>query len=456
MVVAVTDQIAAVLAADRSELAAASTSERVAGILRTRIMEGLFAPGSRLSEEVLGRALGVSRNTLREAFRLLCHERLTVHEMNRGIFVSVLTKADVVDLYRLRRMLEGDAARLAADAPMALRKAVISTVDDGEAAAARGDWLEVRTADLHFHQAIERAGSEPARRRDYAPRPGRTTAGVPRHYGPREVPCAVPRAQPGDRRARAFGAGGRGGEGAVHLPRGCRTAAAGGLWPSRHGHAGLGYRPHRARRPGPRVLRFLPAGPSALLVQLDGQDEVFSLAAEIDRRRREGWANTLVDVVPGASTVLLDGVARPERLAAEMATWSLPSLPAGPLVTVEISCRYDGPDLADVATHWGVAEAEVVEIHTSLSHRVAFCGFSPGFAYIDGLGQRWQAPRRPAPRASLRAGSVGLAGTYTGIYPRPSPGGWQIIGYTNAALWDPGRDPPALLAPGTAVRFVAE
>lgn len=203
-------------------------------------------------------------------------------------------------------------------------------------------------------------------------------------------------------------------------------------------------------------MRFLPAGPSALLVQLDAQDEVFSLAVEIDRRRRDGWANTLVDVVPGASTVLLDGVARPERLAAEMATWLLPSLPAAPVVTVEISCRYDGPDLADVATHWGVAEAEVVEIHTSLSHRVAFCGFSPGFAYIDGLGERWQAPRRPAPRASLRAGSVGLAGTYTGIYPRPSPGGWQIIGYTNAALWDPGRDPPALLAPGTAVRFVAE
>jgi DNA-binding GntR family transcriptional regulator len=154
VVVTVTDQIAAVLAADRGELASSSTSERVAGILRTRIMEGLFAPGSRLSEEVLGRALGVSRNTLREAFRLLCHERLTVHEMNRGIFVSVLTTADVVDLYRLRRMLEGGAARLAGDAPPALRRAVVSTVDDGEAAAARGDWLEVRTADLHFHQAI--------------------------------------------------------------------------------------------------------------------------------------------------------------------------------------------------------------------------------------------------------------------------------------------------------------
>lgn len=161
MVAAVTDQIAAVLAADRSELAASSTAERVAGILRTRIMEGLFAPGSRLSEEVLGRALGVSRNTLREAFRLLCHERLTVHEMNRGIFVSVLTEADVVDLYRLRRMIERGAARLAGDAPIALRKAVSATVDDGEEAAARGDWLEVRTADLFFHQAIGALAQSP-------------------------------------------------------------------------------------------------------------------------------------------------------------------------------------------------------------------------------------------------------------------------------------------------------
>jgi DNA-binding GntR family transcriptional regulator len=158
---AVTDEIAAVLAADRLELAASSTAERVAGILRTRIMEGLFAPGSRLSEEVLGRALGVSRNTLREAFRLLCHERLTVHEMNRGIFVPVLTKADVVDLYRLRRLLEGGAARMAASAPVPARLAVSAAVEDAEAAVERGAWLEVRTADLHFHQAIGRLAQSP-------------------------------------------------------------------------------------------------------------------------------------------------------------------------------------------------------------------------------------------------------------------------------------------------------
>jgi KipI family sensor histidine kinase inhibitor len=202
-------------------------------------------------------------------------------------------------------------------------------------------------------------------------------------------------------------------------------------------------------------LRFLPAGPSAVLVEVDSPDEVFSLTAEIDRRRREGWRDTLVDVVPGATTVLLDGVAGPDGLAAEMATWSLPPVDARNVVTVEIECRYDGPDLADVARFWGVPEAQVADIHTSLPHRVAFSGFSPGFAYLDGLGEHWQVPRRPAPRTAVPAGSVGLGGNYTGIYPRSSPGGWQIIGHTDAPLWDPDRDPPALLVPGTSVRFVA-
>ena len=201
-------------------------------------------------------------------------------------------------------------------------------------------------------------------------------------------------------------------------------------------------------------MRFLPAGPSAVLVELADLDEVFSLTAEIDRQRRQGWGDTLVDVVPGATTVLLDGVDDPDRVAGEIATWSVPRLNGGPVMTVEIFCRYDGPDLADVAHYWGVTEAEVVTIHTSLSHRVAFCGFSPGFAYIDGLGERWQVPRRAAPRPAVPVGSVAVGGTFTGVYPRTSPAGWQVIGHTDATLWDPGRDPPALLAPGTIVRFL--
>ena len=192
-----------------------------------------------------------------------------------------------------------------------------------------------------------------------------------------------------------------------------------------------------------------------MLVELRDLDEVFSLTAEIDRRRQEGWGETIVDVVPGATTVLLDGVEDPAGVASEIESWSIPETNGVPVTKMEISCRYDGPDLVDVAKHWGVTEAEAVEIHTSLSHRVAFCGFAPGFAYIDGLGERWQVPRRPSPRPLVPAGSLAVGATFTGIYPRPSPAGWQVIGHTDAPLWDPGRDPPALLAPGTAVCFVA-
>jgi KipI family sensor histidine kinase inhibitor len=201
-------------------------------------------------------------------------------------------------------------------------------------------------------------------------------------------------------------------------------------------------------------MKFLPAGPSALLVELGGLDEVLAVTAEIDRRRRSGWGEGLTDVVPGATTVLLDGVASPLDLARELEDWRVVPVPAAEATTVELRCRYGGPDLAAVARHWGVTEEGVVALHTSLTHRVAFCGFAPGFAYIAGLGERYAVPRLPAPRPSVPPGSVGLAATYTGIYPRSTPGGWQLIGRTDDVVWDPDRRPPALLAPGTTVRFV--
>lgn len=148
------EPLKAALARGREELMRASTTERVAGLLRTHILEGLFPPGSRLSEELLVQALGVSRNTLREAFRLLAHERLTVHEMNRGTFVPVLTAQDVADIYRLRRLIECGAARDANRASPSSRQKVLEMVEEAEAAAERHDWLAVRTADLRFHQAI--------------------------------------------------------------------------------------------------------------------------------------------------------------------------------------------------------------------------------------------------------------------------------------------------------------
>jgi DNA-binding GntR family transcriptional regulator len=151
---AITEDMAKELARGRPGLGHASTAERVADLLRTHIMEGLFPPGTRLSEEVTGQALGVSRNTLREAFRLLCHERLAVYQMNRGIFVPVLSREDVIDLFSLRRLIEGGAARLAGSARDADRLAVSAAVDDAKIAAAADQWEDVRTADLLFHQAI--------------------------------------------------------------------------------------------------------------------------------------------------------------------------------------------------------------------------------------------------------------------------------------------------------------
>lgn len=150
----ITRQMADTLARDRPGLAPSSTADRVAELLRTHIMQGLFQPGTRLSEEAIGQALEVSRNTLREAFRLLCHERLAVHHMNRGIFVPVLSSEDVIDLYSLRRLVEGGAARRAGSASTDARLAVMAIVEQAEKAAAAGHWSEVRTADLRFHQAV--------------------------------------------------------------------------------------------------------------------------------------------------------------------------------------------------------------------------------------------------------------------------------------------------------------
>ncbi|MBT3152099.1 GntR family transcriptional regulator [Streptomyces sp. CHD11] len=141
------------LADDRALLGRTSTAERVADILRSRIAEGYFPPGTRLSEDSIKGALGVSRNTLREAFRLLTHERLLVHEMNRGVFVRVLTVEDVEDIYRTRRLVEGAVVRGLGDPPYALG-ALARAVEQGRRAAREGDWNAVGTANIHFHREL--------------------------------------------------------------------------------------------------------------------------------------------------------------------------------------------------------------------------------------------------------------------------------------------------------------
>ncbi|MFF8867079.1 MULTISPECIES: GntR family transcriptional regulator [unclassified Streptomyces] len=148
------------LADDRALLGRTSTAERVSDILRSRIADGYFPPGTRLSEDGIGGALGVSRNTLREAFRLLTHERLLIHELNRGVFVRVLTVEDVEDIYRTRSLVECAVVRGLGEPPYPLH-GLASAVAEGDAAAADNDWKAMGTANIHFHQElVALAGSE--------------------------------------------------------------------------------------------------------------------------------------------------------------------------------------------------------------------------------------------------------------------------------------------------------
>ncbi|MFF8995371.1 GntR family transcriptional regulator [Streptomyces sp. NPDC014983] len=141
------------LADDRALLGRTSTAERVSDILRSRVADGYFPPGTRLSEDSIGGALGVSRNTLREAFRLLTHERLLVHELNRGVFVRVLSVEDVEDIYRTRALVECAVVRGLGEPPYPLR-GMAEAVAGGEAAAAEDDWKAVGTANIHFHREL--------------------------------------------------------------------------------------------------------------------------------------------------------------------------------------------------------------------------------------------------------------------------------------------------------------
>lgn len=199
----------------------------------------------------------------------------------------------------------------------------------------------------------------------------------------------------------------------------------------------------------PALLQAEPYGVRALLIRC-GAHQTKAVAD----RARERWPDAL-DVVPAADSVVVDGLDDVGQAAAEVASWSIEPRRSYSERTVELETSYDGPDLADVAALWGVSRDEVVEIHTSTLFVVAFCGFSPGFAYCTGLSSERAVPRRSSPRPRVEPGSVALADVYTGVYPTSSPGGWQVIGHTSARLWDLTRDEPALLSPGTAVRFVA-
>jgi KipI family sensor histidine kinase inhibitor len=198
-------------------------------------------------------------------------------------------------------------------------------------------------------------------------------------------------------------------------------------------------------------VNLLPVGRDAVLVEVATPQDAVSLAT---------WARERAlarDVVPGARTVLLDGLPAgldPSRLDDLLASWAPTAVELGP--KVEIAVRYDGPDLEAVAEAWGCEPTEVGARHRATAFVAAFCGFAPGFAYLTAVPDDLpEVPRLETPRTQVPAGSVALAGRWCGIYPTASPGGWRVIGHADATLFDVRREPPALLAPGTRVRFVA-
>ena len=204
-----------------------------------------------------------------------------------------------------------------------------------------------------------------------------------------------------------------------------------------------------------RCLSVLAYGDRALLVELGETRRVVAWTDALGHARLPG----VVDLVPAAETLLVVTHEHADVAAVRAALLDLEveeSRAAGEEgELVEIPVAYDGPDLADVAELTGLREEEVVAAHTGTTWRVAFGGFAPGFGYLVGGDRRLEVPRRESARTAVPAGAVGLAGEFSGVYPRESPGGWRLLGTTDAALWDESRTPPALLPPGTRVRFEA-
>jgi len=195
----------------------------------------------------------------------------------------------------------------------------------------------------------------------------------------------------------------------------------------------------------------LPCGDRALLVEVAGLPEVAAVRTALERAPLPGQR----DLVPAARTVLVVLDRAPSDLDAATLRRLDPSASASAAAgkSLELPVVFDGADLADVAELTGRSVAALVEALTTAELTVAFGGFAPGFGYLSGLPEELHVPRRATPRTRVPAGSVALAGPFAGVYPQASPGGWQLVGRTDAVLFDVDRDPPALLVPGTAVRF---
>jgi KipI family sensor histidine kinase inhibitor len=202
---------------------------------------------------------------------------------------------------------------------------------------------------------------------------------------------------------------------------------------------------------------LLPYGQSAVLIELAGAPDVLPVRDALLARAHPA----VLAVVPAARTVLVEfdpsavSGAELRRLIEGCLTGpASAAAPRQPEPAVELVVRYDGADLASVARECGLTVPEVIRRHCAPEYTVQFCGFAPGFGYLSGLDPVLRLPRLASPRPAVPAGSVAIAGEFTGIYPRSSPGGWRLLGRTDAVLFDLERRPPALLRPGTAVRLM--
>lgn len=200
-------------------------------------------------------------------------------------------------------------------------------------------------------------------------------------------------------------------------------------------------------------------GDQALMLQCACTTEVLAWTDALRAARLPG----VVDIVPASVTVLVkldsprfQAVTRRRLHKLRVAPHDVAEAERDDSAdAVVIDVVYDGPDLAEVADRTGLSTAQVVNAHTSTRWRVGFSGFAPGFAYLIGGDERLRVPRRSEPRTAVPAGSVGLAGEFSAVYPRQSPGGWQLIGHTDAVMWDIDRADPALLTQGMWVQFRA-
>jgi KipI family sensor histidine kinase inhibitor len=195
--------------------------------------------------------------------------------------------------------------------------------------------------------------------------------------------------------------------------------------------------------------RLLDYGSNAVLLECADLTDALSLQPLIKTQ-----IGQITEIIPGARTLMLR-LTEPLSPADRKTLLTLPgqAQSVADQESVVIEVDYSGPDLEEVSSLTGLSAEEVVAAHTGQLWTVAFCGFAPGFGYLHGEDERLRVPRRSTPRTKVPPGAVGLADEWSGIYPRSGPGGWQLIGRTDAPLWDLDRDPPALLQPGMQIRF---